>query len=129
MVTRRVAIVGSRPGKGGKQVAEFILITSEVVALVASLPEGTTVVSGGAQGVDSIAAAEARARRLRVVEHLADWNRLGRGAGIIRNGTIVDDATEVHAFPSSWSRGTWDTIEKAKRAGKLAAVYGPFEVA
>lgn len=126
-MVKRVAIVGSRPGASSAQAAEFTLIEREVRGLVWKLPADAVVVSGGARGVDSIAAAAARLRGLEVVEHPADWSK-GRGAGMARNTTIVEDATEVHAFPSSWSRGTWDTVDKAQRAGKLAMIYGPFEV-
>lgn len=130
-MVKRIAIVGSRTPKSpsnDEQVAEFAIIERHVRALVWKLEPGSVVVSGGAHGVDRIAAESARLRGLVVVEHLPDWSK-GRGAGMTRNTTIVEDATEVHAFPSSWSRGTWDTIEKAQRAGKLAMVYGPFEVA
>lgn len=119
----KVAIVGSREYPNMKQVLDF----------VASLPEYTEVVSGGARGVDTFAQKAAEARwDLDISIFPADWNRHGKGAGYIRNREIVEYADYVVAFWDGKSSGTKHTIKLAKewRAGnKLAAVYGPDDVA
>lgn len=104
-----VAVVGSRDWPDPQPIRDFI----------ASLPEGTTVVSGGARGVDSIAAFNARARGLKVLEIKADWDRGGRGAGFARNAEIVAKADKVVAFWDGRSRGTEHTISLARAQGKL----------
>lgn len=104
----RVAIVGSRD----------YLNESAVRAYVRALPPGTVVVSGGARGVDRWAASEAKECGLEVVEYLADWDRYGRRAGMIRNSLIVSDSDKVVAFWDGVSAGTANTIKSARRLGR-----------
>ena len=76
------------------------------------------IISGGANGVDALAKKLAKHQGLGYVEYPADWNKYGRRAGYLRNQTIVDNCDMVLAFWDGQSRGTADTIEKAKRAMK-----------
>ena len=108
----RVAIVGSRDWSDEERVHAY----------VRSLPEGTTVVSGGAIGPDSWAAHEARRCGLAVITFLPDWKTHGRAAGMIRNSAIVEACDLLVAFWRGASRGTADSVGKARRAGK------PFEI-
>jgi hypothetical protein len=111
----RVAIVGSRA------YPRLDLIE----AFVASLPAGTVVVSGGARGVDSVAEIAARDRGLDVVVYQADWERLGRKAGPVRNAEIVANADRVVGFWDGKSRGTLNTVMQADRAGLPVEVFDP----
>lgn len=108
----KVAIVGSR---------DFDRLDL-VVAYVNALPKGTIVISGGAQGVDRIAAITAHNAGLVVIEYRPDWENEGRSAGMKRNGLIVATAERVVAFWDGKSRGTLDTITKARKAGKPVQV-------
>jgi YspA, cpYpsA-related SLOG family len=75
-----IAVVGSR---------EFADL-GRVRRLVASLPSDVFVLSGGAPRVDRCAIAAARARGLRCLEYLANWDRDGRyWAGRIRNQRVA----------------------------------------
>jgi len=103
----RVAIVGSRDYPNLGRVKEY----------VAALPAGTTVVSGGARGVDRTAAEAARLHGLKVLEFPADWLRHGKAAGYMRNRLIVANADRVVAFQYNASRGTQHTINLARDAG------------
>lgn len=109
----RVAIVGSRNYHNLRAVAEY----------VETLPSDTTVVSGGAVGVDTTAAVAARRRGLIVEEHLPNYAKYGRSAPLIRNGDIVAHADFVAAFWDGHSRGTKNAIERAERLGKRVWVY------
>ncbi len=121
---RRIAIVGARPAEiGSTGHALTLAIRADVKAFVRALPPGTVVISGGARGVDMDAATCARGNGLEVVEHLPDYARHGMRAPLERNTLIVNDADEVHAWPAPWSRGTWDTVRKARAAGKLCVVH------
>lgn len=111
----KIAIVGSR-GYADEQ---------EVRAFVRSLNEGDTVVSGGARGVDSWAEDEARKRGLEVKVFPADWDRLGRRAGFVRNADIVAYSEAVVAFWDGSSKGTASTIRLARQAGKSVEVRTP----
>ncbi len=80
------------------------------------------VVSGGAAGADSLAERYAREAGLPTEVYPADWARHGRAAGMIRNKQIVDAADHVVAFWDGRSRGTANTIDRARSAGKLLTV-------
>lgn len=113
----RVAVIGSRGYPHERLVRRF------VETLARKDPE-TILVSGGARGVDHWAEDEARHRGLKVEIYPADWENLGRGAGFARNTTIVENSDVVVAFWDGKSRGTLDSIKKARQAGKRLYVLG-----
>lgn len=48
----------------------------------------------------------------------ADWEQHGRSAGILRNNDMLDTNPDlVIAFWDGKSRGTWHTINEARRRG------------
>lgn len=108
----RVAIVGSRDYPD----------LAEVRRYVGTLPPDTVVVTGGARGVDRVAADEAESRGLAVVIHCAKWDDEGRSAGYRRNIRIVEDCDRVVAFWDGGSRGTQHTIDIARRKGRPVEV-------
>lgn len=117
----QVAIVGSRDWP--KQSYTHIL------NLIQGFPTDTVVVSGGARGVDRVAAEYALACGLQVLEFKAQWvgadGRFNRGAGMNRNTDIIREAELVCAFWDYKSRGTLDSIRKAANAGKHITVIAP----
>ncbi|KKL45313.1 hypothetical protein LCGC14_2356910, partial [marine sediment metagenome] len=48
----------------------------------------------------------------------AEWDKYGKSAGFLRNQTIIDNCDMVVAFWDGKSKGTADTINKAKRSKK-----------
>ena len=110
---RRVAVVGSRHFPNPEV----------IIAYVSNLPADTILVSGGAEGVDTIAERAARARLLAVEVFAADWERLGRKAGPIRNQQIVAMSDLVVAFWDGRSRGTLNTVMRAVEAGRDVKVF------
>lgn len=124
----KVAVVGCRPPKRaliGQHIDLYRAICNDAYDFVRRLPKGTTIVSGGAQGVDHAAKiAVERTEGLKLVEHLPEYERFGpTKAPLARNLLIVRDADEIHAWPAPWSHGTWHTINAAKRAGKPVHVH------
>lgn len=112
----KIAIVGSR---------DFPSIP-KVYNYVAGLPPDTVVVSGGARGVDAWAAKFARNRGLpEPLIFEADWVNRGLGAGKERNHQIVEACDRLVAFWDGSSRGTADTIELARKAGKPVEIIDP----
>lgn len=91
---------------------------------VAKLPDGSTVVSGAARGVDETAEGSARARGLEVLSFPADWSQ-GRGAGHARNAEIVAAADIVVAFWDGQSRGTRNSMDRAMAARKPLWICSP----
>ncbi len=128
MTARRVAIVGARPSATHGAPGRIVMacIAADVSAFMLTLPPGTIIVSGGAAGVDNAARLGAVMQGLYIVEHYPDYSTHGPRAPLARNTAIVDNATEVHAWPAPWSRGTWDTIRKARAAGKPCVVHEPW---
>ena len=78
---------------------------------------GVVIVSGGASGADRLAKLYATEGNIPYQEYPANWAKYGRRAGPIRNTLIADNVDVLFAFPSDDSRGTWDTVLKAKERG------------
>ena len=108
----KIAIVGSRR-LSVKNLSSFIP------------EECTEIVSGGARGVDSSAAEYARLNGLKLTEFLPDYDRYGKGAPLVRNRQIVEYADEIYAFWDGESRGTWFTVNYARRIGKPVRIFTP----
>jgi len=111
----KVAIVGSRAYPRPDLVKHFV----DLMQL------STTVVSGGARGVDSWAIEAAQARGMQTEVYEADWDGLGKRAGYVRNETVVNVSDYVTAFWDAVSRGTKHTINLSITANKLFRIYLP----
>ena len=77
-----------------------------------------SIVSGGAKGADTLGKKYARDNYLSTATFLPDWDKYGKSAGFIRNQQIVDACDMVLAFWDGKSKGTQDTINKAKAQKK-----------
>ena len=90
---------------------------------LAPYTEGVTeIISGGARGVDTLAAAFAIANGIRLTEITPNYERYGRGAPIKRNYEIVDSADRVVVFWDGQSRGSQSVIKYAEKIGKPCQV-------
>ena len=105
----RIAVIGSR----GIAAIDF--------AAVGAKP-GDIIVSGGAKGVDSLAAKAAEAAGLGVELHLPNYALYGRAAPHVRNREIVRACDRLVAFWDGVSRGTAGTVALARRMGKPVEV-------
>ncbi len=74
------------------------------------------IISGGAGGPDRAGEMWAAENDIEVVSMKPNW-ALGRGAGLIRNGEMVERAEALIALYDGQSRGTADTIAKMRRKG------------
>jgi len=110
----RVVVFGSRDFKDEEFVRAQV---RELASPAARRP--MVVITGGARGVDSWAADEARKNGLSVEEYLPDWEHYGKSAGIRRNRQMFEQGRpdEAWAFWDGRSRGTFDSITRARRAG------------
>ena len=84
------------------------------------IPEGTTaIISGGARGVDTLAAAYAKRHKLKLIEFKPEYDKYpGKIAPLKRNDQIVAECDMHIAIWDGESRGTRYTINKAKEMGK-----------
>jgi hypothetical protein len=79
----------------------------------------TTIVSGSANGADSLGEKYADERGLKKIIHIPDWKEHGRVAGMIRNKDIINDSDIVVACWDKESRGTKNSIDLAKAQNKI----------
>jgi hypothetical protein len=113
--TLRLAIIGSR----GVTDKDFIF---EKLNEIFKEKKPTEVVSGGAKGPDTIGVQWANSLDIPTTVFKPDWEKYGRGAGMRRNTTIVENCDHLIAFWDGESRGTQDSIYKAKKLGKNVLV-------
>lgn len=108
-VTVRVLVCGSRSWRD----------KTIMKALIKGLGPKTVVIHGGADGADRLAGWVADELHLEQIVERADWNRYGKGAGVIRNQVMLDQHRPdlVLAFRSyGKSRGTDDMVRRAEAA-------------
>lgn len=90
-------------------------------ALARMAPPGArnvTLLHGGAEGADALAAEVATGLGWTTRRFAADWRQHGRAAGPIRNRAMLDDAPDiVVAFHDNLaaSKGTKDCVAEARR--------------
>lgn len=104
---------------GGRDINDFDLLLD---AVEESQFEITTVVSGGARGVDHMGEIFAEEMNLKLTVYKADWERNGRAAGPIRNRKMAENADALIAIWDGKSRGTKNMIETATKLGLLVYV-------
>ena len=114
---RVVAVVGSR------SVTSCPALLARLDALL-SAGELHQVVSGGAAGVDRMAARWAVDAGVGLLEMLPDYRAHGPAAPLVRNGTIVAAADVVLVVWDGQSRGTLDAARKATKLGKRVEWLG-----
>lgn len=99
----RVIVCGSRAWEDWTAIAERL----------GRLPHDSVIVHGDAKGADSIAARCALRLHLGVEAHPAEWDRLGKRAGFVRNEKMALLGAELCiAFWDGSSRGTKDMIDR-----------------
>ncbi len=108
-----VAIIGSRAYSNLEYVRLY----------VRGLSKDTTVVSGGARGVDKVAESEARKCGLNVISIPAEWDKYGKSAGFRRNHDIIAQADRVVAFWDGTSKGAKHFIDIAQKQGKPVIIF------
>lgn len=103
----KIAIIGSRE-TGNINFEELLKKHMDVFT-------NDTIISGGARGIDTLAAMYAKKHGIKLLEFRPDYTTYGRGATFVRNRLMVDMADVVVAFWNGSSRGTKYTIEYAKK--------------
>lgn len=117
----RVAVIGSR------SFSDFRKMSAELDALferLRPLHSSIIMVSGGAQGADSLAKSYAKVRGIRLIEMMADWRTHGKSAGMIRNRQLIASVHEVVAFWDGVSPGTRMALDLAKNRQLPVQIVG-----
>ncbi len=105
----RVGVIGSR------SITDYNAIKQVLDTIV---QDGDEVISGGANGVDTLAEQYAIDMGYEYTIYKPEWEKYGKIAGLIRNRLIVEDSDYIVAFWDGKSKGTMDTIRKAEAANK-----------
>jgi hypothetical protein len=105
----KIAVVGSR------NFNDYDLLSEVLFSSVS--PNEDTLISGGAKGADSLAEQFAKENEIDCKIFEAEWDKFGKSAGFLRNEQIVEEAEHVIAFWDGKSKGTLNTINKAKKKG------------
>jgi len=112
----RVAIVGSRD-LHEKEEYWYKKICENI-------PQNCTeIVSGGADGIDTLARRYAKEHKLLFKEFPPEYQRYGTPAAFIRNAQIVEYAHIVLAFWDGKSKGTANTILKCYELNKPVEIF------
>jgi hypothetical protein len=112
----RLAIVGGRDYTNYNNFKKIVDTYIEEIGIP------TEIISGGAKGIDTMAAVWANENNIPIIEFKPDWATYGKKAGILRNTDIINESTHVLALPTKKSIGTHDSIRKAKDLNKILKV-------
>jgi len=107
----KVAVIGSRSFNDYERVKQTL--SSMTITLI---------ISGGAKGADTLAERYAKENGIPTKIFLPDWEKHKKAAGFIRNTDIINEAEVVVAFWDNSSRGTLDSINKAKTQNKKVII-------
>lgn len=80
------------------------------------------IISGGADGTDTMAELFAAQYNIKTRIFLVDWKKFGKNAGPRRNTYIVNACSHMIAFPSIKGKGTQDSIKKAQKASRTVEI-------
>ena len=104
---------------GGRDFSDYTLLKeslSAYISIYSGIPDN--IVSGGAKGADTLAAQFAAEMDIPLLVFKPDYQKYGRGATLVRNTQIIENADVVFAFWDGQSKGTKDSITKAKKLQK-----------
>ena len=83
----------------------------------------STIISGGARGVDSLGVRYAKENNLVYELYIPDWDTFGKRAGFIRNCEMGNNADALIAIWNGTSRGTKHMIDYAMNSKRILKVY------
>jgi hypothetical protein len=86
---------------------------------------GVVIIHGCAEGADLLADEWGLINWVKIEGYPADWKKYKKAAGPIRNQQMLDEGKPdlVVAFPTKNSRGTWDMVRRAEKAGVPVLIY------
>lgn len=107
----KLAIVGSRT------FTDFDYFEKELLEKIKA-SDVEYIISGGANGVDTLAELFAKKHGIKMVVYKPDWNKYGKKAGYMRNVDIISECDNCIAFWDGKSPGTKHSIDIAKKQQK-----------
>lgn len=116
----RLGIVGSRTFSDYWKLREKLLETFDTNKI-------TTIVSGGAAGVDTLAEKFAKEFNIPKLIFLPDWKNQGKKAGFLRNIDIVESSDCLAIFWDMKSKGTEHSMKLAIKENKPYVLFSTLE--
>lgn len=80
------------------------------------------IVSGGAKGADALGEKYAKEKGYKLKRFIAEWDKYGKKAGILRNHEMAIYADALLAYWDGQSRGTKNMIDEARTNGLKVGV-------
>lgn len=104
---------------GGRNFNNYELLKNELLKFMEENQVSVdAIISGGAKGADSLAEKFASEIGVDMVIFKPEYEKFGRGACAVRNTKIIENCDVVFAFWDGKSKGTLDSIKKAKKLDK-----------
>lgn len=103
---------------GGRDFKDYNLLKKQVDYYREHKGNITEIVSGGANGADTLGEHYAAEYNIPVKIFLADWNKHGRAAGPMRNKQMADYADVLIAVWDGQSKGTKNMIDQMNKLNK-----------
>lgn len=114
----RVAIVG------GRDFTDYDMMKNNVNKFLESAKiVPSCIVSGGANGADTLAERYADEKGIKKVIFPADWDKYGKSAGYMRNKDIINNCDICFAFWDGKSKGTANDIDLCGKYNKQCIIY------
>lgn len=108
---------------GSRSVRNYFTVATWLAAELCAEPTPFVLLQGGAVfGVDRIARLWAIRNRVRCYSCPADWDRLGKKAGMIRNNDMLAVSNRLLAIWDGSSKGTAQAIQRGQRLGLQVTV-------
>ena len=112
-----IAVIGSRNYSNYPQFRKIM------IRLIQSIQDEITIISGGANGADSLAEQFANEFSYPIKIFKAEWDKYGKSAGYKRNYTIWENSSLGIAFWDGRSKGTSHSFNIARQQNKKLYIF------
>ena len=123
----KVLVTGSREWKDRALIRAALKAVGATIVIHGDHCKFSSATGEPIAGADWHAKEAAKELGIEQKPYPADWERYGKKAGPIRNSQMVAENPDIAvclAFPLPDSRGTWDCVGKADKAGIKVRVMG-----
>lgn len=99
---------------GGRDFADYAFLKEKADSILKNV-KSISIVSGGANGADSLGERYAQENEYELIRMPANWDKYGKRAGYLRNEDMAKIADACICFWDGKSRGTGHMIQLAKK--------------
>ena len=98
---------------GGRDFSNYELLKTKLDKILSNINQPIQIVSGTANGADTLGERYAKERNYQIKQFPANWNTYGKRAGYLRNEQMAKYADACVCFWDYKSRGTKHMIDLA----------------